>query len=148
MKPQLNVRAVIHVTIHAAVYSAMIVATFAYQPSAYFQRLAKERGLNVHVISAGTDPEPNVAPAVADHLTKNGDVVPVSKPRRVTDDEISTADVVISIGCDLKGLPTPRGTLLNWDDVPALSEDFQRADERIRARVIQLVDELARKQQR
>jgi protein-tyrosine-phosphatase len=25
--------------------------------SAYFQRLAKERGLNVHVVSAGTDPE-------------------------------------------------------------------------------------------
>lgn len=41
-----------------------------------------------------------------------------------------------------------RGTLLNWDEVPALSEDFARADERIRERVIQLVDELAPKQQR
>ena len=58
------------------------------------------------------------------------------------------ADVVISIGCDLQGLPAPRGTLLNWDEVPALSEDFARADERIRERVIQLVDELVRKQQR
>jgi len=66
----------------------------------------------------------------------------------VTDAEMSNADVVISIGCDLTGLPTPRGTLMNWDDVPALSEDFARADEKIRQRVIQLVDELVRKHQR
>ena len=30
--------------------------------SAYFQRLAKERALNVRVLSAGTDPDPEVAP--------------------------------------------------------------------------------------
>jgi arsenate reductase len=116
--------------------------------SAYFLRLAKERGLAVHVLSAGTDPDPQVAPAVANHLTKNGYDVPVAKPRRVTDTEMSTADVVISIGCNLSDLPAPRGALMKWDDVPALSEHFERADERIRQRVIQLVDELVRRQQR
>lgn len=112
--------------------------------SAYFQRLAKERGLNVRVVSAGTKPDEQVAPAVANHLTKNGYQVPIKKPQRVTADEVATADVVISIGCDLKGLPTPRGTLLKWDDVPAPSEDVARADEEIRKRVIALVDELVR----
>jgi len=175
MRPQLRIQAVVHAAIHAVVYAAMLVTASAHPTqgtpvtpakpptilfmcphgaaksvlaSAYFQRLAKDRGLNVHVISAGTDPEPQVAPTVANHLTKNGYTVPVSKPRRVTDSELSTADVVISIGCDLKGLPPPRGTLMNWDDVPALSEDFARADEKIRERVIQLVDELVRKQKR
>jgi arsenate reductase len=114
--------------------------------SAYFQRVAKERGLNVHVVSAGTDPDPQVAPAVANHLTKSGYQIPVATPRRATADDLATADVVISIGCDLTALPAPRGTLLKWDDVPALSEDFTRADEKIRERVIQLVDELVRKQ--
>jgi arsenate reductase len=114
--------------------------------SAYFQRLAKERGLNVHVLSAGTDPDPQVAPTVSNHLTKNGYPVPVSKPRRVTNREISNADVVVSIGCDLKGLPASRGALVKWDDVPAPSENFERANERIRERVIQLVDELVREQ--
>ncbi len=115
--------------------------------SAYFQRLAKERGLNVRVVSAGTEPDAQVAPAVANHLTKNGYHVPVKKPQRATADEVATADVVISIGCDLKGFPTPSGTLLKWDDVPALSEDFARADEEIRRRVIELVDELVRNRQ-
>src|SRR5215218_6072058 len=64
--------------------------------SAYFQRLAKERGLNVRVESAGTAPDAEVAPAVTAHLTETGYAVPIAKPRQVTSDELATADVVIS----------------------------------------------------
>jgi protein-tyrosine-phosphatase len=111
--------------------------------SAYFQRLAKERGLNVRVDSAGTDPDPEVGKAVAAHLTKTGYAIPVVKPRRVTANDIEQADVVVSLGCDLAGLPQPRGKLLKWD-VPGPSENFAAADEAIRKRVEELVDELAR----
>ena len=110
--------------------------------SAYFQRLAKERGLNVRVESAGTEPDPAVSPAVATHLTRQGYAVPVAKPRKVTSEEVAAADVVISIGCDLSALPSPRGQLQRWDEVPALSEDFAAADEAIRRRVVALVEEL------
>jgi arsenate reductase len=116
--------------------------------SAYFQRAAKERGLNVRVESAGTDPDPEVSPRVADHLKKGGFDVPVAKPRRLTEADMTVADVVISIGCDPKSMPNPRAALVRWDDVPAPSEDFAAADARIRERVIQLVDELVRKQRR
>ena len=57
--------------------------------SAYFQRLATERGLNVRVESAGTQPDAEVAPAVASHLTKNGYAVPIAKPRRVTSEDLA-----------------------------------------------------------
>jgi len=114
--------------------------------SAYFQRLAKERGLNVRVTSAGTQPDGQVAPAVAAHLITNGYAVPVVTPRQVTPDDVATADVVISIGCDLKGLPAPRGALIRWDDVPSPSENLASADEAIRKRVIELIEELVRKQ--
>jgi arsenate reductase (thioredoxin) len=110
--------------------------------SAYFKRAAKERGLNVQVISAGTEPDPQVAPVVASHLKQNGYEVPVATPHRVTADDMAAADVVVSIGCDLKGLPAPRGKLVTWDDVPAPSEDFAAADRRIRERVLALVEEL------
>jgi arsenate reductase len=116
--------------------------------SAYFQRLAKERGLNVRVTSAGTDPDAQVSSAVARHLENNGYEVPVTKPRLATAQDMATADVVISIGCDLKDLPAPRGMLVTWDDVPSPSEELQRADEKIRQRVTELVDELVRKQQK
>jgi protein-tyrosine-phosphatase len=103
--------------------------------SAYFQRLAKERGLNVHVASAGTEPDATVSPAVAAHLKGQGYPVPNAKPAKVEPEEFASADVVISIGCDLAALPQPRGRLVRWDEVPALSDDFTAADEAIRKRV-------------
>jgi hypothetical protein len=60
----------------------------------------------------------------------------------VTADEFTSADVIISIGCDLSRLPQPAGRLLRWDEVPPLSEDFTRADEAIRKRVGALIEEL------
>ena len=112
--------------------------------SAYFQRLAKERGLNVRVDSAGTDPDPEVGKAVAAHLTKTGYALPIEKPRRVTAGDLEQADIVVSLGCDLAGLPQPRGTLLKWDDVPGPGENFAAADQAIRKHVEELIDELAR----
>ena len=112
--------------------------------SAYFERLAKERGLNVHVESAGTDPDPTVSPAVAAHLKRQGYPALGSTPRKVTPKDFESADVVISIGCDLSGLEAPRGKLVRWDEVPPLSEDFARADEAIRKRVTDLIEELVR----
>jgi protein-tyrosine-phosphatase len=110
--------------------------------SAYFQRLARERGLNVRVESAGTEPDPEVSPAVAAHLVKSGYPIPVDKPRKVTASDLATADVVISMGCDLKGVPVPRGTLLKWDEVPGPGENFAAADAAIRKRVLELVEDL------
>lgn len=116
--------------------------------SAYFERLAEERGLNLRVLSAGTEPDREVAPAVASHLSKNGYRIPVTEPKQVTADDMASADVVISIGCDLSGLPQPRGRLLKWDDAAALSDDFATADARIREKVTALIDELVRTRHR
>jgi arsenate reductase (thioredoxin) len=111
--------------------------------SAYFARLAKERGMNVIIDSAGTEPDPVVGPAVAKHLREQGYEVPIAKPRAVTSADWESADVVVSMGCDLKGQPKPRGTLRSWDDVPGPGENLAGADEAIRRHVRELVDELA-----
>jgi arsenate reductase (thioredoxin) len=86
--------------------------------SAYFARLAKERGLNVRVESAGTDPDATVSPAVAAHLKRQGYPVPGSKPTQGDPKGLESADVVISIGWDLSGLGEPQGKLVRWDEVP------------------------------
>ena len=112
--------------------------------SAYFRRLAKERGLNVIVDSAGTEPDASVSPAVAAHLAKQGYPAPTEKPRRVTADDLGKADVVVSLGCDLTRSPTPAGRLVKWDDVPGPGEDFAGADDAIRRHVTALVDDLVK----
>jgi protein-tyrosine-phosphatase len=112
--------------------------------SAYFERMAREKGLNVRVDARGTEPDPRVSPKVAEHLTKNGYRVPVETPQRVTPDDLASADIVISLGCDVKGLPVRAGTLRQWDEVPGPGEDLAGADAAIQRRVAALVDELLR----
>ncbi len=110
--------------------------------SAYFQRVAQERGLDVRVESAGIEPQEAVSTVVAEHLQRNGYTAPVAKPRAVTKDESREG------GCrHLDGMrfdPPSCGacTLQKWDDVPGPSEDFKGADDVIRRRVIALVEEL------
>jgi arsenate reductase (thioredoxin) len=116
--------------------------------SAYFERAARERGLNVVVKSAGTEPDATVAPAVAAHLKKNGYTIPIDKPVRATAEDVAAADIVISIGCDLSGYPAPRGKTLNWSDVPSPSANFAQADAAIRQKVLALVEELVRQRDR
>ena len=116
--------------------------------SAYFQRLAKERGLNVRVDAAGIEPQEAVSTVVKEHLERNGYSVPVTKPRAVTKEELSQADVVISLGCDVSRLPVTPRAIRKWDEVPGPSEDFNGADEAIRNRVIALVEELLARQKR
>lgn len=115
--------------------------------SAYFQKLAKERGLNVRVDAAGTDPEPQLSKTVVAHLQKNGYAIPIEKPRGATAADMKSADIVISMGCDLSKLPAPKGALKNWN-VPDFSANFDVAEQAIRDQVTRLVDELVAAQQR
>lgn len=109
--------------------------------SAYFQRVAKERGLNVRVDSAGTDPDPQLSKGVVAHLEKNGYAIPIAKPRAATAADMTSADVVISMGCDLSKLPAAKGVVKNWQ-VPDFSADFSAAEQAIRDQVNKLVEEL------
>ena len=109
--------------------------------SAYFQKLAKERGLNVRVDSAGTEPDPQLSKGVVAHLEKSGYAIPIEKPRAATAADMRSADVVISMGCDLSKLPSPKGVVKNWT-VPDFSADFNVAERTIRDQVTKLVDEM------
>jgi arsenate reductase (thioredoxin) len=112
--------------------------------SAYFTQLAKERGLRVRVDAVGTDPDPTVAANVREHLARQGYVLPISTPRRVTATDLADADIVISLGCDVGKLPGPtHGALRQWDEIPGPGEHLTEADAAIRARVVALIEELA-----
>ena len=111
--------------------------------SAYFRRLAEQRGLKVTVDFGGTDPDPAIAPRVTQRLKEQSIAVPQLPPRRVTPAALDAADLVISLGCDLGDFSSrAAGKLRRWDDVPPPSDNFELADQAILKRVNALVEEL------
>ena len=75
--------------------------------AAFLTREAGERGLSLQISTAGTHPDPDILPIVRARLEMEG--LPVHEPpRKVTDEDLSAADMIVNIGCDHDDLPTPR----------------------------------------
>jgi arsenate reductase (thioredoxin) len=112
--------------------------------AAYCERLAAQYGLDLHITSAGTEPDAAVSPAVATLLRDEGFEVTGYAPRRVSREELATASRVISLGCDLSELAPPGTTVEHWDDVPSPSTQLRAARDHIYAHVERLVNELSK----
>lgn len=124
---------VVFVCLHGAAKSVIAASIF--------DRLAAARGLALRATFAGTEPDPEIPPAVVRNLRAEGADVAGVRPRLVTREELSAAARVVSFGCDLGGLGAPAAD--RWDDVPAVSEDYAKARDAIAMRVGRLVDGLA-----
>lgn len=127
-------RTVLFLCPHAAAKSVIAVAVF--------QQLAESYGLDMQAIAAGTEPDEQVSPVAVELLRAAGQDVSRHQPRRVTAEELLTAERVISMGCDLSAMLVSEIPLICWDDVPAVSAQPQAAYAEIRARVERLVYEL------
>jgi protein-tyrosine-phosphatase len=128
-------RSVLFVCLHGAAKSVLAAADF--------RRLAAQRGLEITADSAGTEPDPELAPGVVAALRADGLELGPSRPRRVTAADTARADRVVTFGCDL-GEATPATVPIErWDDVPAVSENLALARAAIRRHLDRLLDEYA-----
>jgi arsenate reductase (thioredoxin) len=114
--------------------------------AAYFQSLAKQHGLALRGIAAGTHPADTVAPGVVSFLHAEGLDPATHRPRRATRDDIAAAARVISLGCQLQEWPPAAALPEQWDDVPPPSESITATAAVIRARVAHMVEQLLAEQ--
>jgi protein-tyrosine-phosphatase len=119
-------RTILFVCLHGAAKSVIAAS--------HCQRLADEAGLAVRATFAGTEPDPEMAPAAAAGLRAEGIDIGGCRPRRVTPDEIREAWRVVSFGCDLDGL-APGVRPERWDDVPAVGAGYRAVRDAIVARL-------------
>jgi protein-tyrosine-phosphatase len=123
---------VLFVCLHGAAKSVIAAA--------HFRRLAAGRGLSVGAVAAGLEPEPELAPAAVKGLAGEGLTAQPARPRPLTLHDLDSAARVVTFGCDV----TPaRGQRVDRWDVPAVSEGYAAARDRIVANVERLVGELA-----
>ncbi len=125
-------RRVLFVCLHGAAKSVV--------GAAHFRRLTAARGLAFDAVAAGTEPDPELAPAAVKGLAGDGLRAAPTRPRPVTLYDLESATRVVSFGCDVapsKGQPVEQ-----WD-VPAVSNGYAAARDRIVANVERLVSQLA-----
>jgi len=125
-------RRILFVCLHGAAKSVLAAADFP--------RLAAARGFAVTAECAGTEPDADIAPAVAAALRAEGVDLGGMKPRRVTAGDVAGADQVVAFGCDLGSASAPGVPIEQWPDVPAVSDGLPAARAAIRARLEQLMD--------
>jgi protein-tyrosine-phosphatase len=109
--------------------------------AAHFRRVAAARGLDLDAVAAGTEPDPELGPGAVKGLAGDGLEARPGRPRPVTLYDIQRAERVVSFGCDV----APRvGVSVEQWDVPAVSDGYGAARDRIVEKVERLVDELQR----
>ena len=114
--------------------------------AAYFDKLAKERGLKYKAVFRGTNPDPALAVAAVKGLSADGVDTRDWKPALVTKEDLSGASRVVTLGCALPGSEAVAEKVVEWNDIPSVSQNYQVARDDIVKRVQSLVDELMKKE--
>lgn len=107
--------------------------------AAHFNKIARERGMNIRAVARGTNPDPYVAPKVVAGLRSEGVTEITEKPQLVTKQDTSDAKRVVTLGCKLPH----KAKATDWNEVPSPSADYAAASTAIRSRVETLLDEIS-----
>jgi protein-tyrosine-phosphatase len=110
--------------------------------AAYFNQVAQQQTLPLHAISRGTNPDPEISPAVIEGLRKDQISLPADKPTKLTSAEASSALKVISF-CELPDAINTQ-TVERWE-VPPLSEDYSKSRDAIVKKINELIQVLKTK---
>jgi len=111
--------------------------------AAYFNRLAKEKGLPYRAQFRGTDPDASLPPVVREGLKRDGFDVTALTPARVTLDDLRDAERVVVFGCLLPGRAAVEQKVIDLNGIPGPGDGYEPARDAIRQHVERLIDQLA-----
>jgi protein-tyrosine-phosphatase len=127
--------AVVFVCEHGAAKS--VIAT------AYFNKLAAERGLPYRATFRGTTPQEALSVRAVAGLKADGVPIPAGAPTAIGADDIEKATHIFAIGCALPAAATSSGKSKDWADVPD-DRGYDAQRDAIVKHVKELLDELQR----
>ena len=129
--------AVIFVCEHGAAKS--LIAT------AYFNKIAAERGLRARAAYRGVNPDAALSAGALKGLREDGVPAPEQTPSKIAPSDVDTATVIFAIGCVLPQHAATSGKAESWDDVPS-DKGYGATRDAIKKHVERLVEELLKKQ--
>src|SRR4051794_21564455 len=135
-KPDVSASTIVFVCEHGSAKSVVAAA--------HFNRLAAEGHLPYRAVSRGTKPDAEVAVGVKAGLAADGLDVSGWRPKLVTDEDLRNSAQVVSLATELPATkPFVKPKLLEWNDIPPISADYDRARQTILQRVEALVKSLS-----
>jgi protein-tyrosine-phosphatase len=111
--------------------------------TAYFNKLAGERGLPYRAVFRGTTPQDDLSVRAVAGLKADGVAIPEGKPTAIGDADITRATHILAIGCALPEKAQRSGKARDWSDVPD-DQGYGPMRDAIVRHVRQLLDELTR----
>jgi arsenate reductase len=113
--------------------------------TAYFNKIAAERGLRARAVYRGVNPQADLSVGAMDGLKQDGLHVDEHKPSPIAQSDVDDATVIFAIGCTLPASATASGKAANWDDVPD-DRGYAATRDAIKRHVARLVDTLLKQQ--
>jgi protein-tyrosine-phosphatase len=103
---------------------------------AWFERLARKRGLDVRAISRGMTPDAAVPTAIADRLRQDGFELGAFQPGGFSKQDLEGARRVVAIGVDTAAVTATSSVPVEvWDDIPPATQHYDEARDALRARI-------------
>jgi len=113
--------------------------------TAYFNKIAAERGLRARATYRGVNPQEDLSVSAMKGLEEDGLSVDKHKPLPIGQSDVDEATVIFAIGCTLPSNASASGKGSSWDDVPD-DRGYGPTRDAIRRHVEELVDRLLKQQ--
>jgi protein-tyrosine-phosphatase len=113
--------------------------------TAYFNKLAKEQGLNYRAVFRATNPDSTLMPAAIKGLTEDGFDISNWTPKLVSQTEIDRASEIVTFNCNIPVSANSSKPPVPWNEIPPVSEDYDLARDQIVRNVQKLINDLAKK---
>lgn len=110
--------------------------------SEYFNKLAAERGLAIHAIARGADPQAGISIAAVKGLREDGLSTSLAEPRPLTPSEARSAARVVAFDCELPKMKAFKDIGACWNDVPTVGDDYAAARDTIHVHITAMIDQL------
>jgi len=114
--------------------------------AAYFDKLAKDQGLDYRAAFRGVNPDTVLNAIAARGLKQDGIDIAGWKPSPLAKKDVDTAAKVVTLGCALPAGISKVSKVTDWNNVPSLSQGYEYARNDIKKRVQELVNDLARQE--
>jgi arsenate reductase (thioredoxin) len=112
--------------------------------TAYFNKLAAERGLPDRATYRGANPQAELSVSALKGLREDGLAVPSAKPSPITTGDVTKATHIFAIGCSLPAHVASSGKAESWDDVPD-DQGYAAQRDAIKKHVERLLDQLQKR---